>query len=392
MKKYVAYSLKGTAVQTEVTRRFSDFFSLRKKLRERWPGVYIPNIPPKKAVGNLESAVINSRTRLLNVFCQKLFQFTFLFESEEVKLFQSDQPEIAKVLEKMPPLSNEEILEKYREAFPDYYEAYDVILGKGKLSEFLLFLKRTLTNIKVSFHLFKNSIYIHTMKQNFKESVASTLKKKQEEIDGYLLLFKSFQDYESSTLIECAENQDPNKLVFINEDNAALAQKIEQLKTVLSNPYTGIFEWFEQEEIEFEAMIEALNSFFGLYESYNKLSEKVDSLANEIKAFQFGQNNFKSIFSLKKKEDSLTILEENKNKAEEEKGILLMISKLAAFNMECYQEYFKSDKMKEYYKQLKKFANLQKQNDHVLKDLWETVIKDKNVEARRADDALASFS
>ena len=151
MKKYVAYSLKGTAVQTEVTRRFSDFFALRKKLRERWPGVYIPNIPPKKAVGNLETSVINSRTRLLNVFCQKLSQFTFLFESEEVKLFQSDQPEIAKVLEKMPNLNYEEILEKYREAFPDYYEAYDVILGKGKLTEFLHFLKRTLTNIKVSF-------------------------------------------------------------------------------------------------------------------------------------------------------------------------------------------------------------------------------------------------
>lgn len=148
---------------------------------------------------------------------------------------------------------------------------------------------------------------------------------------------------------------------------------------MLSNPYTGIFEWFEQEEIEFEAMIEALNSFFSLYDSYTKSSERVDSLANDIKAFQFGQSNFKSIFTLKKKEDNLANLEEMKNKAEEEKGILLMISKLAAFNMECYQEYFKSDKMKEYYKQLKKFANLQKQNDHVLKDLWETVIKDKNV-------------
>ena len=82
---------------------------------------------------------------------------------------------------------------------------------------------------------------------------------------------------------------------------------------MLSNPYTGIFEWFEQEEIEFEAMIEALNSFFSLYDSYTKSSERVDSLANDIKAFQFGQSNFKSIFTLKKKEDNLANLEEMKN-------------------------------------------------------------------------------
>jgi hypothetical protein len=31
-------------------RRFSDFYALRKKLSERWPGIYIPNVPHKKAV------------------------------------------------------------------------------------------------------------------------------------------------------------------------------------------------------------------------------------------------------------------------------------------------------------------------------------------------------
>lgn len=102
MKKYVIYSLKGSAIKEDVIRIYSDFFKI-----------------------------------------------LILFESEEVKLFQAVNPDIAKALEKLPPHNDGEILEKYRTAFPEYYEAYDLILGKGKLKEFQGFLKKTLTNIKV---------------------------------------------------------------------------------------------------------------------------------------------------------------------------------------------------------------------------------------------------
>jgi len=33
-------------------KRYSDFFALRTKLLERWPGLYIPGIPPKKTIVN----------------------------------------------------------------------------------------------------------------------------------------------------------------------------------------------------------------------------------------------------------------------------------------------------------------------------------------------------
>ena len=149
MKKYVVYSLSGSSINEQVVRRFSDFFTLRKKLCERWPGVYIPNIPPKKAVGNLDDDTIETRMRLLNSFCYKISKISYLFDSEEVKLFQGNSPDISKALEKLPTLKYAEIFEKYKAAFTDYYEAYDLILGKGKLKEFQGFLKRTLTNIKV---------------------------------------------------------------------------------------------------------------------------------------------------------------------------------------------------------------------------------------------------
>jgi hypothetical protein len=50
IKAFVIYTVTCKLSKDPVMRRFSDFYSLRAKLTERWPGVYIPNIPPKKAV------------------------------------------------------------------------------------------------------------------------------------------------------------------------------------------------------------------------------------------------------------------------------------------------------------------------------------------------------
>ena len=130
IKKFVSYTLGGSAIGQEVSRRFSDFYSLREKLIERWPGVYIPNVPPKKAVGNTDSKIIDKRIRLLNRFCYQLSTVNFLFESEEVKLFQSNGNEIAKAISALSKPNYQEILEKYKESFPDYYDAYDLVLGK----------------------------------------------------------------------------------------------------------------------------------------------------------------------------------------------------------------------------------------------------------------------
>ena len=47
----VGYDMKGNF---QVRKRYSDFYLLRNALRERWLGYYIPAIPPKKAIGNMD--------------------------------------------------------------------------------------------------------------------------------------------------------------------------------------------------------------------------------------------------------------------------------------------------------------------------------------------------
>jgi hypothetical protein len=53
IKAYVEYMIVTDKVGKPIYKRFSDFFALREKLVERWPGIYIPNIPHKKIVVNI---------------------------------------------------------------------------------------------------------------------------------------------------------------------------------------------------------------------------------------------------------------------------------------------------------------------------------------------------
>jgi len=57
-KNYIIYDVEGSDSEGlfKVKRRFKDFFELRLKLVESWPGIHIPPLPEKKvAVGSVVS-------------------------------------------------------------------------------------------------------------------------------------------------------------------------------------------------------------------------------------------------------------------------------------------------------------------------------------------------
>ena len=48
MKNFVSYTLGGNQVNEEISRRFSDFYTLREKLIERWPGYMCLRFPLRR--------------------------------------------------------------------------------------------------------------------------------------------------------------------------------------------------------------------------------------------------------------------------------------------------------------------------------------------------------
>ena len=355
IKKYVSYKVGGSSMDSEVTRRYSDFFALREKLQERWPGVYIPNVPPKKAVGNTDIKVIDKRVRMLNLFCYKLSTLEYLFTSEEVKLFQTASSEVARSIQALSKLSYEELKDKYAQSFPNYYAGYDLVLGLNRLNDFTAYLKTYQTNIR-----------------NFHESVNRNFEKKAHQTERYIQLIHEFEEHEKCTLIEYTENQDEDKLVFANPQNSELNEKIRNLKDTLVNPYSSLNEWLEEEETDIEAMLEALASLKGLEATKTKLQQKLETLSNDIDGFRTsGKKTFSMMF--KNSESAVSEMEKEKETTTNNIKYLDEIVKMASFNMEWYIERFKKEKTYEYFRHLKIFANAQKTNTSILEDLWQIV-------------------
>lgn len=63
ISKHTEYKVKGADSQGEfdISRRYKEFYNLRALLSKNWPGFYIPSIPTKVTIGNMEDGVVQER-------------------------------------------------------------------------------------------------------------------------------------------------------------------------------------------------------------------------------------------------------------------------------------------------------------------------------------------
>lgn len=69
-KDYYSYTVFGIddMGQFEIFRRYSEFHLFREVLTARFPGLYIPPIPPKKSSSKSEADKAWERSHILNLF------------------------------------------------------------------------------------------------------------------------------------------------------------------------------------------------------------------------------------------------------------------------------------------------------------------------------------
>lgn len=348
--KYTVYTIAGEKVGGDgIERRFSEFFSLREKLRERWPGIYIPNTPPKKAVGNMDQKFIEKRTRLLNDFCFRLGRIPYLLDSQEINIFTSEGKDFTKKLEKLPKIELEEMLDRYTQAFPEYYETYDILVGKDKIVEFQRLIKKNLIDLKLL------KTYCH-----------AAYDKKNSEIGTYIKFIQSLESHEKLALMEFVDG-DQNKLMFFNVSNSDLSEKTVKLGWNIKNPFKGLIWFVEEQEMDLEAYDESLNSFFELDALIEKLCNKIENLDKEIKKVQYGTKESKS------KEKKLEALEQDKNITEKKYEQLKSIEKFAAYSYEINIPIFKQEKVYDYYETIRRFAEIMYHNESYNMEMWNIV-------------------
>ena len=233
---FISYTLNGTDITEKMSRRYSDFFALYEKLVQRWPGVYIPKIPPKIMTKTTSKKTIKIRLRLLNRFCLNLSKIDYLYNSEETNIFKGNSQDIANLINKLPELSLEETVKRMKEAFPQYDENYDILLGKPKITEFNNYLKKHLKMI-----------------ESFQKVVETALEKRDQEKKNYIELIKGLVDYEKNSISIYTENQVEN-LIFNNPSYSEFEEKIKNLNKKMINYFITLKDWLEEEILDTEAM------------------------------------------------------------------------------------------------------------------------------------------
>ena len=373
IKSYVQYKVTGELVKEPIYRRFSDFYSLREKLVERWPGLYIPNLPPKLTMGNLEKKVIEMRTRVINDFCHKISKFDFILDSDELQIFLIRCNDVSKAINNLPKLNYEEILARYKKIFSDVVqkiEEENCELEKyvKKINDAIPFMKKVLLNLK-----------------GFKKSIISTEENKEKEINYYYDLMNVFRNFEKHTLMEYVNN-DKDKLVFSNPTNKETFQKISDIKEQFKNPFTELASWIDDDILDFNAMLFSLESIINLNELLDKLNSRLTAIEDEIIKYRSNEYNYLTLWIKWKTVEGILfdLRQEEKttrNTIKALNSIISIASKITLDNLEI----FKVVKLQRYHKHIKKFAEVQKANGDIINKLWSYISNDPKLKDKDKD-------
>ena len=114
---HIVYDVKGKdrSGPWDCKRRYNEFFLLHEILQKRFPGIPIPLVPPKKAIGNKDNTFVQDRTFYLQRFLRKLSRFDFIIESQEFQLFaRPNGLNVEKALAKLLPMSTMQTYERVK--------------------------------------------------------------------------------------------------------------------------------------------------------------------------------------------------------------------------------------------------------------------------------------
>ena len=358
---FTSYKLQGTKIPEPINRRYRDFAALRKKLVEYWPGVFIPNIPHKKTVGNTDKEIVDLRIAMINRFLKKLSNIDFLFNSDIMNYFLENSNNVPKTLDNFKTPSYEQLLKNYNATFTDYDQNFDTIKGKEEQDIF-----------------YKQLCAIYPKLRNFRTFIFQEKERFKIVHENYYNVINNISVYEKEIMNRYV-GDDENRLIFYNMKNIDLCKNISNVQEKIVNPYNRLYESITEDYLDTEAMQEAFETLKGLQDNYNKLTKNLTSINVQLNDLNAGKTNVKSLLKFKGKEECIKSLNSEKDAYEKDIEHLGLIIKIATHNMQGQIKKFKLVRLEKYYNELSRIEKDIEFNSKILDDLWETVVKDKNI-------------
>lgn len=109
------YRIKGrdNLGDIDVTRRYKEFFMFRETLFSRYPGIFIPPIPPKQVSGNKEENFLEERRYFLDQFLGVICRTYALCKTPEIQVFLRPQGKVEESLKYLSATNTDKVLSFY---------------------------------------------------------------------------------------------------------------------------------------------------------------------------------------------------------------------------------------------------------------------------------------
>ncbi|CDW84248.1 UNKNOWN [Stylonychia lemnae] len=344
--KYVTYHINGedSLGQFDGKRRYNEFYQLRNILCVRWPGVFVPAIPPKKAVGNKDVKFIIERRYYLERFLKQISLQQNLLNSEEFRIFARPEftggnSDVQSQLLKLPKINYDEMGAKYIESFglnevqfkriADRQQDYET-----KLLEFENFLRKLLLQYKALRKQLKGLAEIQDQAvQNQRDSTND--------------LYKSLRDM-------CEKTR---------------------------NPFTSLYYWVKGEILDCNAFQEAIHQRSQLTLLIQKMSAKKLSQQNELDKLLGGKKSIRTFFksSNEKQNYSITLQKQIDQTDKQIEGLISMGIVLDWHLGDFMMPTFKKDKIDNFSHILREMSSTEVENSNVGAMHWSKVLSNQNL-------------
>ena len=249
----------------ESTRTYEEFINLRKLLIQKWPGSYIPSIPNKTFLSNLNTKYIRTYKRQLEEFLIYTQSVDFIYQSEEFQCFlRSKSPFSMKFSSDLTEISL-----NHQAIFHDY-------IGRALNPELLSSIKQEEEQLQISHQTLVDM-------RDRSEVLSEDFKKL------HTLMANTFNSFEK------------NEKFLITGEDAEDIYCFPDLTNVKNN-FHEFFNWAENEILQIEALLEAIGFVWKLEKMQEALKTNVESFKLEIGKLENNQISFSKLFSFKSKD------------------------------------------------------------------------------------------
>ncbi|KAM3146446.1 hypothetical protein pb186bvf_001415 [Paramecium bursaria] len=355
MGKFTQYEI--TISDTQIHRRYNDFYRLHVALKLGFPGLYIPPIPQKQVIvrylelleGSMDDTIVKQRRRMLQLFIDELYLRPYLWNSKQNRMFY-DQNNISISFHELPQLTYQQIVERYCELFPSYIHQEISYNMRTYLLEF----NNHIANIK-------------PMVENFKKMSLNFLnQKKQYQTEYGVFINFILPEYEKQLVIA-------DRSRFLTESH----QFTPEVRTSSINyDHNQLLLDLEIQELEVLSFLTCLDQQrrFRLFK--DRAEERIRALQIDLQDTISDRRNFFEKLIRPNKNDEVLRLQTLLDNANQEVQFLqkiIDIVLLVLFNHEIPK--FKSEKTNNFYRLLKIFGVLEIENAQRVENYWKPIIE-----------------